>query len=179
MHIHTRGFTIVELIIVIVVISLLATIVTVSYQGSQDKTYDTSIKNDLKNIYDAMELARANNNSTSYPYTNPDLVTMLPDLRVNKNAYVTSPDAYFNILFCWPSTTDHTSYKLLAYSISGTRLYIDNTGVITEYTGATSWAGSDPTAICAGLTSGWVASGAGYAAPDTTTGPWRDWTSAS
>ena len=43
------GFTIVELLIVIVVIAILAAITIVAYTGIQSRAYDTAVQNDLAN----------------------------------------------------------------------------------------------------------------------------------
>ncbi|RYZ85786.1 MAG: prepilin-type N-terminal cleavage/methylation domain-containing protein, partial [Moraxellaceae bacterium] len=44
---HTSGFTIVELLIVIVVIGILAAIVIVGYQGVTKRANDTAVRSDL------------------------------------------------------------------------------------------------------------------------------------
>lgn len=51
-----RGFTIVELLIVIVVIAILATITIVAYNGIQQRTRDNIRKADLATIENALEL---------------------------------------------------------------------------------------------------------------------------
>ena len=61
----TRGFTIVELLIVIVVIGILAAITIVAFNGIQTKARDTSRINDLKVIQKAVEAYNAINGS--YP----------------------------------------------------------------------------------------------------------------
>jgi len=56
-----KGFTIVELLIVIVVIAILAAITIVAYNGIQLRTRDTIRINDLKSIQKAVELYKAEN----------------------------------------------------------------------------------------------------------------------
>ena len=62
-----RGFTIVELLIVIVVIGILAAITVVAYTGIQAKAADVVLKSDLKQAQTQLELDRIYNNS--YPAT--------------------------------------------------------------------------------------------------------------
>ena len=47
---NKQGFTIVELLIVIVVIAILAAITIVSYNGITNSANDSSVKSDLRNI---------------------------------------------------------------------------------------------------------------------------------
>lgn len=53
---RARGFTIVELLIVIVVIGILATIAVVAYSGMQQRTRDVKRVSDLNTLADAMIL---------------------------------------------------------------------------------------------------------------------------
>lgn len=62
------GFTIVELLIVIVVIGILAAITIVSYRGIQERATFTSLKSDLRSLNTAVQLYHAN--TGSYPSTN-------------------------------------------------------------------------------------------------------------
>lgn len=56
-----RGFTIVELLIVIVVIGILAAITVVAYNGIQQRAQDSRRLSDLKNIEKALELYQVDN----------------------------------------------------------------------------------------------------------------------
>jgi len=60
-----HGFTIVELLIVIVVIGILATISLVAFNGVQAKAADVVLKSDLKNASTQLEIAKVE--SGSYP----------------------------------------------------------------------------------------------------------------
>lgn len=58
-----NGFTIVELLIVIVVIGILAAITVVAFNGVQQQARDTIRKNDLALIRDALNLYNIDNNT--------------------------------------------------------------------------------------------------------------------
>ena len=55
-----HGFTIVELLIVIIVIAILATISIVAYNGIQNSAAETALKSDLHNVATQLGLAYAN-----------------------------------------------------------------------------------------------------------------------
>jgi prepilin-type N-terminal cleavage/methylation domain-containing protein len=57
---NKSGFTIVELLIVIVVIAILAAISVAAYTGVQDKTRNSKISADLAQLSKAIQLARLN-----------------------------------------------------------------------------------------------------------------------
>lgn len=61
------GFTIVELLIVIVVIGILAAITIVSYNGIQDRAKTSKINADMRSLTQAIDLAR-NNDSVAMRY---------------------------------------------------------------------------------------------------------------
>jgi prepilin-type N-terminal cleavage/methylation domain-containing protein len=64
-HKHRSGFTIIELMVVIVIIAILATVTFVSYLGITQKAAATVLKLDLNNASTGMALYKINNNS--YP----------------------------------------------------------------------------------------------------------------
>lgn len=79
-----RGFTIVELLIVIVIIAILAVITIVAYNGMQDRARISKVNGDISSLVKAMHIARNSANSTllgitgngctrcACPYTNGD-----------------------------------------------------------------------------------------------------------
>ena len=58
------GFTIVELLIVIVVIAILAAITIVAYNGIQEQSRTARAQSDLRNLTQAIQAARINTNRT-------------------------------------------------------------------------------------------------------------------
>lgn len=61
----SKGFTIVELLIVIIVIGILATITIVAYNGVQDRAEYAHAQSDLKHINDAITIYKSQN--AQYP----------------------------------------------------------------------------------------------------------------
>lgn len=62
---NNRGFTVIELLIVIVVIGILATLVVTTYSGIQEKNRDTQRKTDINNLRAKIETYQAQ--SGNYP----------------------------------------------------------------------------------------------------------------
>lgn len=81
-----RGFTIVELLIVIVVLGVLAAIVITNLSDVQDRANETSVTNDLKSIAKQVELYKVD--IGRYPSTSQ--IDSLK-IRVNKAAYGVNP----------------------------------------------------------------------------------------
>lgn len=63
----TKGFTIVELLIVIVIIGILAAITIVAYNGIQNRAFNARVQSDIKNVQKIVENYNAINGS--YPST--------------------------------------------------------------------------------------------------------------
>lgn len=58
-NIHGRGFTIVELLIVIVVIAILAAISIVAYTGLQNRAHGSAVQSDISNFAKKIQLYHA------------------------------------------------------------------------------------------------------------------------
>lgn len=170
----TRGFTIVELLIVIVVIGVLAAITIVAFNGIQTRANTTAATSDLASFRKAVELFKLDSPGDTYPASIADLESL--KVKLTGNAYMTGTDASINLLYC--VTSGAGNYALLGMTKNGIKLYATNTeGKVGEYTGVDSWNGSDYTARCRTvLPSSVNTAHAGYSRGDTTNGPWRPWT---
>ena len=64
-----NGFSIVELIIIIVVVGILATIAVISYNGVQNNAHDTAVQSDLENAAGLLEAYRTqqSNANSQFP----------------------------------------------------------------------------------------------------------------
>lgn len=83
-----RGFTIVELLIVIVVIGILAAITIVAFNGVQGRANDAAVKSDIKTLSSILETTRATSDTSTYPVAGP-LLTASQQFRPSKAAYNT------------------------------------------------------------------------------------------
>lgn len=125
------GFTIVELLIVIVVIAILAAISIVAYTGIQNRAHDTAIQSDLRQIASKLELFRVDSPTEEYPLVASDVSGM--DFSITKQAYDESID--LNLTYC----SNGTTYALAARSKSGKAFYVTSTsGVQTTNAGTLS-----------------------------------------
>jgi prepilin-type N-terminal cleavage/methylation domain-containing protein len=84
------GFTIIELLIVIAIIGILATLVLTNFQGAQAKGRDTVRKNDINSLYQKLEEYYNENGSyinesitttsTAAPVDNSNATTLFPGI---------------------------------------------------------------------------------------------------
>lgn len=159
-----RGFTIVELLIVIVVIGILSSISVVAYKGAQTRAHDSAVQSDLQSLVSAAELYRLESNE----YPNPMLREM--GFKATKESYDTTNTSH-NLLHCY-NDDPTTNLIVIARSKSGNAFYVTNEQQTpTPFTGA--WI-EDPMPMCESLDPdidyywrGWVRS----SSPQ-----WRDWT---
>ncbi len=137
------GFTIVELLIVIVVIGILAAISIVAYNGIQNRTNDAAVRSDLRNFGMKMQEYMVDNGrpvplgvSTS-PTTGEMLDTL--NIKVNQNAYGAhyAVGSGYNFIYC----QNGQNFAIVAGSKSGnvfayrsTSGLVDNGAPLKTYT---------------------------------------------
>lgn len=128
---HTSGFTIVELLIVIVVIGILAAIVIVAYQGVTKRANDTTVRSDLANLAKKLEADKTMAGSDTYPVSESELTSA--NIKATKSAYDTTIN---NFVYC-RSDANSTMFAIVAKSKGGAVYYVTNTSMTPkEYTNA-------------------------------------------
>jgi prepilin-type N-terminal cleavage/methylation domain-containing protein len=137
---NRRGFTLVELLIVIAVISILAAITVVAYNGIQGRAADAAVQSDLKAM--GTTLDAANTTSFVYPYDETTLSVM--GLKATKTSvygnHLMSGGMAYNALYCSTiSGYKPADFAFIASSRSG-NVYDYHNGKIESYPSA-SWTG--------------------------------------
>lgn len=192
---HSRsGFTIVELVIVIVVIAILAAIVLLSYRGVTASANDSAVISDLKAFAEQMALNNLTGANFGDSYTTGEKLESL-NWKASKSSYDTS--VYGNLHFCHnlspnPLNADwgtapgtRKNWALIALSKSGNIFYVtDSQEKPTQYSNSPpmdfSGPGSGLSSPCAVAINtlgeaGYANVYGGWRIDDTTTGPWRAW----
>ena len=164
------GFTIVELLIVIVVIAILAAITIVAYNGIQARAQESTVRNDLASASKKLHLFNVDN--SRFPNSVAELATVGID--ISNGAYALWPDVAVNLGYC--SKPDYSGYALFAMTRSGTRLMIQESGTVKVDTTGTTWDSTTGTLGTQCSAAGYSVNFThGYVRTDTTTGPWRAW----
>ncbi len=144
-----RGFTIVELLIVIVVIGILAAISIVAYNGIQNRANDSAVQSDIANIRQQQLLYQVDNGT----YQTAWQLQSGSGVRVSKNSYLTTNNA---MLYC--ASIDGSSFAIIGKSKSGVTYFASSTsGVqIAPFSFPTGSAVDCPNAGSSNTAAGWV-----------------------
>lgn len=148
----SKGFTIVELAIVIIVIGILAAIILVGYSAVVDNANDTSVKSDLQKVDDAFKLYGLDTNGSF-----PDTLTKLNGLGLqlsSSKSYKTTNQA--NMYIC--TNSDASEYAVVSMSKSGKRFMVKSKGGLSDFTASTVWNATTAnwTATCAAIDATYV-----------------------
>lgn len=156
------GFTIVELIVVIVIIGVLASIIIVSYNGARDNAIATSLQSDLNNAADLLRVAQAQSSTGVFPATlaAADNGNGVPVTKGNVYQYTVN-NVDTPRTFCLTATNGTKSYYINQEgkpSIGACPVLYLDAAVTTSYPGTgTTWYdlsgnGNDGTLIGSGIT---------------------------
>jgi len=165
----TSGFTIVELLIVVVVIAILAAISIVAYTGIQNRANDSAVQSDINSFVKQVMVLYATNGV--YPAGNGAAAPVgMSNFPLARSSYATN---VHNFYYCSGTVAGIPVYAAGAVSKSGTMFYYSslnsNLGV---YTG--SWGGV--AVICPGMLPGLEAGYARSYGYDYTAQTWFSWT---
>lgn len=166
MHKTKSGFTIVELLIVVVVIGILAAITIVAYNGIQSRANESVVQSDLAAFHKKVSLF--NSEFGNYPKDATELSTIRSGF--TKTAYYTVDEG--NVTYC--TSTNGTAYVLIARGTNGKRYYIGSTYRLQEYTGSYG----TPSAMCSSIGFAYAYGAWGFELPGWGSPGWKVWTSA-
>ncbi|MFZ2836066.1 MAG: prepilin-type N-terminal cleavage/methylation domain-containing protein [Candidatus Saccharimonadales bacterium] len=116
-----KGFTIVELLIVIVIIGILAAITVVAYNGIQNRANDAAVQSNLDAIGKQIRLHYAREGVFPKGFADLNDTTKI-QIKATKAAYgnhMISGGLNYNLLYCWPNAAAPESFALIASSKSG------------------------------------------------------------
>lgn len=168
MNIHQRGFSIPELLVVIVAIGILASIVIVTYSGIQGRAQDAAVQSDLDNVSGLLESYRNREDGTNpvheYPRSKTTLETL--GIKASKNSYNTT--VTYNMIYCVANSgaNAYKEYKLIGLSKSGNIFVMTQDGFASH-----SLTPADLTSTVCSTTLGMGLVSNGMYAPNT----WQDW----
>lgn len=166
---HESGFTIVELLVVIIVIAILTAITIVSYAAVQNASKESVTQQDLATFGKIMTRYKAD--TGSYPSDTSSILTNA--YKVSFHTSILEDKTAYNLIYC--SAPPYGSYSLLALTKTGKRFYIQDGDVAKEYTGSVAWTGTTLSTICSSVKSGTTNAGVpGYRKSGSPAG-WQTW----
>ncbi|MES2876373.1 MAG: prepilin-type N-terminal cleavage/methylation domain-containing protein [Patescibacteria group bacterium] len=117
------GFTIVELLIVIVVIGILAAITIIAYSGLQNRSYYSAVQSDLSQVAKKLAIFKVSSSDDKYPVAVAgslrDGLTVV-DIKLSTDAYSTVANSNFTYFV----NETGSDYVVMATVKNGPVLYI-------------------------------------------------------
>lgn len=134
MNMKHKGFTIVELLIVIVVIGILAAISIVAYNGVTSRASDTTVKSDLSNIAKKIDIFKIEAGSApAATIAGMGQLGVKPSYGSYGPGHIDSGGGKYNLLYC--VAENNSDFSLLAWSKSN-KAFVYKEGSISEFTDA-------------------------------------------
>ncbi|MDB5162554.1 MAG: hypothetical protein JWO54_210 [Candidatus Saccharibacteria bacterium] len=127
-----NGFTIVELLIVVVVIAILAAITIVSYNGITSRANDSAAKAAAATVQKKAELYASDGPTGKYPAAYTDLTSASPSTSYYLSGVTTTATANVNP----DASNGKTTINYIRCGTTGTTTAPTTQGGITSYTGA-------------------------------------------
>lgn len=131
--INIRGFTIVELTIVIVVIGILTSIATIGYSAAQRRAQDTAVQIDLEQMADQFDMFRTRSATDTYPASQTDLESL--DINITESAHSTF--VAVNVYVC--VSANLKSFAIVSQSKSGNIFKVTNSSDTSAFTPSSSF----------------------------------------
>lgn len=131
-YVKKHGFTIVELLIVIVVVAILAAISIAAYTNINNRAYDSAIQSDLSQMSKTVKLFNAEHGR--YP-TREEFFSGDLDFKVSKSTYDTT---YYNLYYC-VNASDSTQFGIASRSKSNQTFTISSTNGVAKFSDVPSW----------------------------------------
>ena len=140
------GFTIVELLIVIVVIAILAAVTITAYNGIQERAKVSKVQQDLKSMQRLIELYKSEHDvypstggAWSYSYSSPDgfIPSVVPTYANSLPRF--TADQVVNSGHCYVYNSNGTNYKLIRLgqpSLSSAEQALIPTAMKDQYNGS-------------------------------------------
>lgn len=172
------GFTIVELLIVIVVIGILAAISIVAYNGIQTRAHNTTIRNDLANFAKKLALHKAE--TGEYPVgggTKPSAALSPTGNSGSFPGFEFSPtkDSYStgeaSLHYCRGTVDGSLEFRVAARSKSGQSYEYTSLGGLKDLGSLSLWDYSSHYKSCEGFGYPWT-----YSTGNNHIPVWADWT---
>lgn len=152
-NIATKGFTIIELIIVIVVIAILATVVVVGYEAVVNNANDSAVKSDLTKLADKIKLKTLDDGSApdgGATSSNTGDSTLLSGITFDpaSDAYDTT---VANLYYCSGEINGIKEYAVIAQSQSGNAFVLRSYAPVKNLTEYTLTSTNNGVALCGAI----------------------------